>query len=485
MTARRTALALAVALLAVLAVLPPVAGAAGADPQLEVGKLNPAFVEALHDPMVALGLGRLPSPVEVSVSSAATARAASAALPSSFSLVADGRVTSPVKDQKSYNTCWAFANTAALESKILSTEGQALDLSEDNLVGRSGYWQSRYDRYDGGGWDFMAVAYYARWAGPVDEAADRYDGKPRSAPVVRHVEGAVMIPGRSSDLDNDLIKQLVVANGALSVGMYMDLAYLDAGTDSYYVPYQPDYENHGVAIVGWDDAYARENFAATDDRPTVDGAFLVRNSWGPGFGTDGYFWVSYADKGFARDFGFGTYGGCTSYSAVAGVRDYSRNYGYDKLGVTDRIGYKDGSPIWAANGFTSVSIRPITAVGFYTLSSGTPYEVWAGRSRATLTRRASGSSTLPGYITVKLATPLKVAKGARFVVAIKLTSPDKRLPLAIERRKVVNYGYGYSMVFAPATAGAGQSYVGATRSRMRDLTSTIPSANVCLKAFAR
>ncbi len=209
---------LLIALVVLLAVtVLPAAGAAGqAEPQPELGALNPAFVEALHDPMIALGLGRLPSPVELSVSGAAAARAARAAYPSAYSLVDQipSRVTTPVKDQDPYQTCWAFANTAALESTILTQQGQATDLSEDNLSGRSGYWSSRDQRYDLGGYDFMAIAYFARWAGPVTEDADPYDGQPESGEVVKHVQGAVMIPGRASDLDNDLIKQLVTTNGA-------------------------------------------------------------------------------------------------------------------------------------------------------------------------------------------------------------------------------------------------------------------------------
>jgi hypothetical protein len=338
-------------------------------------------------------------------------------------------------------------------------------------------------RYDYGGYDFMAVAYFARWAGPVTEANDPYPSRklPTVNRVVKHVQGAVMIPGRTTDGDNDLIKQLVMANGALSVGMYMDdTTYFDAATDSYYCP-TVKWENHGVAIVGWDDAYAAANFGARAKAPDGDGAFLARNSWGENWGDEGYFWVSYYDKSFARDLGYGTYGGCTSYSAVADVGDYSQNYGYDKLGVTDRIGYPDGAPVWAANRFTARSSRGITAVGFYTLSSGTPYEVWAGRSLKTLTRRASGTATLPGYATVTLDAPLPVVKGGTFVVAIRLVSPDGSLPLAIERFQRMNG----SLVLAPATAGSGQSYVGPRRWRMKDLTSTIPRANVCLKAFAR
>ncbi len=38
-----------------------------------------------------------------------------------------------------------------------------------------------------------------------------------------------------------------------------------------------------------------------------------------------------------------TYGGATSYSVVGDVGNYSRNYDYDKLGVTDRMGLPDGS----------------------------------------------------------------------------------------------------------------------------------------------
>ena len=65
-------------------------------------------------------------------------------------------------------------------------------------------------------------------------------------------------------------------------------------------------------------------------------------------------------------------------------------------------------------------------------------------------------------------------------MAIKLTSPDGNQPLAIER-----FRSSGSQVFARTSASPGQSYVGATRWRMRDLTASIPRANVCLKAFAR
>ena len=271
-----------------------------------------------------------------------------------------------------------------------------------------------------------------------------------------------------------------MTNGALSVGMWWDAVAYDEATSSYFLATPGQSENHGVCVVGWDDAYSASNFGAGAATPGGDGAFLVRNSWGKGWGDNGYFWVSYYDQSFARDKGQGTYGGGASYSDVAEVGNYSRNYGYDKLGVTDRLGYTDGSPVWAANRFTATNSREIAAVGFYTLSSGTPYEVWTGRTFKTLTRRAAGTASLPGYVTVKLDTPQSVVKGRTFVVAIRLLSPDGSLPLAIERRADTWQGFQ-----SGATARSGQSYVGPRRWRMSDLTLKYSHANVCLKAFAR
>jgi hypothetical protein len=50
--------------------------------------------------------------------------------------------------------------------------------------------------------------------------------------------------------------------------------------------------NHEVTVVGYDDNYSRDNFNE-DVRPTSDGAFLVKNSWGAYSHDGGYFWVSY------------------------------------------------------------------------------------------------------------------------------------------------------------------------------------------------
>lgn len=489
--ARRTLGIFACVVLAALAA----AGAAGAAGRLLVpqpGPLNPAFVESLHDPLAG-AFGRRPAPVITRIGAAERARLdarAARLVPATFDLRTEGRIP-PVRNQGKYGTCWAFANIAGVESRLLPAENW--DFSEDNLITRSGYGPFSGGAYEWGGWDFMAVAYLTRWDGPVNETDDPYGTfTPPATNIVRkHVQGVVMLPGRTGALDNDLLKQMVMQNGALSVGMFYDTAfYSDAvastdatGTATYYCDltagdtyrgYEVG-ENHGVDIIGWDDAFPRTRFAAAAGRPPGDGAFLVRNSWGARFGEGGYFWVSYYDRSFA-------FGPCTSYARVDDTTDYRHNYQYDTLGWTTSWGFPDAadpSVAWGANRFTATGPDPIVAVGFYAPVAGTGYQVWAGQSLAALTMRGSGTSALPGFITVGLDTPLTVRRGRHFVVAVRLATPGSTQPIAVERP--------VEMWESHAVARPGQSYMRAgDTDRWYDLTrnGANPNANVCLKAYA-
>ena len=345
-----------------------------------------------------------------------------------------------------------------------------------------------------GGWDFMAVAYLTRWAGPVNEADDPYSTPvpPKSNVARKHVQGVVMLPGRTGFQDNDLIKQLVMQNGALSVGMFyarefdsFDSGAADpAATATYYCDvaagetfggYEVS-ENHGVDIVGWDDTFPAARFSGSEaGSPPGDGAFLVRNSWGASWGDHGYFWVSYYDRSFAFD-------DMTSYSRVEATSGYSRNYQYDTLGWTTSLGYPDvpdPSVAWAANRFTAKGNERIVAEGFYAPAGGTQYQVWAGPTLGSLTMRGSGTIALPGFATIDLATALKVRTGKKFVVAVRLDTPGDAQPVAVE---------------APAESWESHAMAKAGQSFMRygdgdkwvDLTSdpSTTDANVCLKAYA-
>ena len=480
-----------VALLGVAALLWPAGvSAAGQARVPQAGPLEAAFVEALHKPLAGV-FGRLPNPVKVQMDGARAARLRAAALPPAYDLRSLRRLTA-VRDQGGWGTCWAFANLAAVESRLLP--GKQWDFSEDNLVTRSGYGPFAGGLYGWGGWDYMAVAYLTRWAGPVNESSDRYHTpKPPKINVARkHVQGVVMLPGRSGFLDNDLLKEMVVQNGALSVGMFWARGFYSrsvsatgtTSTAAYYCDIAAGEEfngyevaeNHGVAIVGWDDTLPAARFSGSSaGAPPGDGAFLARNSWGAGWGDRGYFWVSYYDRSFAFD-------DCTSYARVDGPSNYTRNYQYDTLGWTTSLGYPDvpdTSVAWAANRFTAKGDEPIVAEGFYAPAAGTEYQVWAGASLDSLTLRGAGTVALPGFVTIDLTTPLNVRRGEKFVVAVRLDTPGDAEPVAIEA-PAETWEKG-------AAAKAGQSFMrygdGDPWLDFADDPSTA-DANVCLKAYA-
>jgi len=455
-------------------------------------------------PAGAAGFGRRPSPAHVVIDPAAKARLdaraarlvprafSAAPLPTLFDLrtilgpTGLPRVTA-IRDQGTFGTCWAFANIAALESRLLSPQaGEAAptafpDFSEDNLITRDGFGPFPGGRYEWGGFDSMAIAYFARWAGPVPASADPYfTPKPPAVNVTQeHLQDAVMLPGRTSATDNDLLKQMVMQYGAMSVGMWMshDPAYTSADVDGgkyYYYP-GTHAENHGVCIVGWDDSVPASAFTDVGLRtPPGPGAWIVRNSWGDGFGENGYVYVSYYDGAFA-------FGNCTAYTGVESVNNYSHNYQWDKLGWTTSYGVASGdrTVAWGANRFTARASENVVAAGLYAPSAGTDYEVYAGRSFATLTQVAAGTATLPGYATVSFTSPTPVVAGHTFVVAVRLRTPDDHHPLAIEAPT--------SSWMSGATARPGQSWVKRDGGRWRDLTTLrhMRRANVCLKAFTR
>ena len=108
--------------------------------------------------------------------------------------------------------------------------------------------------------------------------------------------------------------------------------------------------NHDIVIVGWDDHYPKENFSRS---PEADGAFLCLNSWGSGFGEDGYFYVSYEDSQI------GLYG--ISYSGLEDAERYSRIYQTDLRGWTGQMGYGSSSA-WFANVYTAQETERIAAL---------------------------------------------------------------------------------------------------------------------------
>lgn len=398
-----------------------------------------------------------------------TSKRGSENFPPRYDLRELGRV-SPVKNQGACGSCWAFATLAALESALLP--GEAWDFSEQNVKNTVGFDRSHCDGGNAG----MVTSYLARWAGPVTESEDPYNvtsGESSHGLAGRkRLQEALTIPPRVNALDNRNIKWALTSFGAVASSMYWNgqPLFYNKGSAGYYYSGPNAGSNHLVTIVGWDDNYDKSNFS----RPAPgNGAFIVKNSWGEGWGDKGFFYLSYYDTVF------GKYN--TVYSAVEGAGNYGSVYQYDPLGPTD---YTDaaGEASYFANVFTARKDETLTAAGFYTSDLNVRYEaaVYVDVSTSSPVNGlpvsvSKGTIDIPGFHTVTVPAA-SIAKGQRFSVVIRFEKTSASDMVAIESPQ-----RGASR----ASANPGESYISGDGANWSDLTDYYSDANVCLKAYTR
>jgi C1A family cysteine protease len=112
-------------------------------------------------------------------------------------------------------------------------------------------------------------------------------------------------PGMPKNLLLDRIKTLAAAALPSMFGftVYNSFTQGDAtGKIPYPTAGEPIVGGHAVDVVGYDDALKIKN--ANLGAAETTGAFLIRNSWGAGWGAAGYGWLpyEYVLKGLAVDF---------------------------------------------------------------------------------------------------------------------------------------------------------------------------------------
>ncbi|HUU75418.1 MAG TPA: S8 family serine peptidase, partial [Methanoregulaceae archaeon] len=440
--------------------------------------INPDFLNYLNeDPVIfttdgetgtEYGLGFSPSPFDNSYLTGMDVAISDAHIlsyPSYYDLRTTEKVTS-VKDQGPCGSCWAFATFGSLESVLLP--GETWDFSENNLIRTHGF---DYGPCEGGNYD-MSAAYLARWSGPLRESDDPYwsTPSPTDLPPVKHVQEILFIPPKGGPLDNDNIKEAVMTYGGVSISFYWSTSYYNLGSRTYYYSGSAN-PNHGVVIVGWDDNKAVSGAPGP-------GAFIIKNSWGSGWGEGGYFYISYYDTLAGKD--------NAVFTAVP-ITNYDTIYQYDPLGRTAGVGYYSNTA-WGANIFTAESDEMLNAVGFYTLSPNTEIQVYIYRNPtsgpinpAGYESTTSTTFSIPGYHTLELIQPVELSSGDRYSIVIRLVTPGYNYPIPVEMP--IGEGsplLGYS---GGATANPGESYFSHYGSSWEDLTSSYANTNVCIKGY--
>ena len=366
-----------------------------------------------------------------------------------YNSVDEGFITT-AKDQDDSGMCWAFATVAATEANLVKNkiaDVSKVDLSEIQLAyftyhprtaddpvgglnGDNVTYKGNY--YDDGGNEWFTMMSLSQWVGLADESVapfNDYDAE-SVLPAELEYDAAIykLTNGRYTDMTQiNRVKNLVKTYGAVVGSMGYYSRYYDSANHSYYGDNYNDFTegpNHAITVVGWDDNYSKSNFKV---EPPEDGAWIVKNSWGSYWGSNGLFYLSYYDE-IVND---------RDITAIAYICEdgdtYDNNYQYDGGQESDSFMANKGDYI--ANIFTAKmsSCEKLEAVDAFFISENVSYSVQVylnpdegdpTSGTRMLGTPVTGTTDYAGWYKIPLNDEVYLNKGDKYSVVITFESDD-------------------------------------------------------------
>ncbi len=377
----------------------------------------------------------------------------SVSVPSSYrSNVSDLRNNYPsVRAQGGYGTCWAFAALGMMEFNLINQglADSSVDFSElqlsyftynfvtDPLNGTNGdistYGGTPNYLQRGGNYAYAARR-LAQWIGAANESSAAYDDA--EASINSGLDSSLAYGKDVAHLQNyykinlkeqpEAVKKAVEEYGAAGIMLNLNRDLLKTDKYSNYTYYdtksnQDRSGSHTVVIVGWDDNYSKDNFTQSD-RPSNDGAWLVRNSWGSGSKNADYFWLSYETDSIQKN-------AWVFDATVSGQADYyDNNYQLD-----GGLGLVSSRNTTVANVFTTKKVNGITsenleAVSISLAKANVQYKIQVytdlknakDPTSGILQENATteGETTYEGMYTVPLNEAVSLSPGSTYAVVV-------------------------------------------------------------------
>uniref|UniRef100_A0A8C9V0K8 Cathepsin S, ortholog 1 n=1 Tax=Scleropages formosus TaxID=113540 RepID=A0A8C9V0K8_SCLFO len=183
-------------------------------------------------------------------------------LPNSVDWRTKGLV-SPVGDQGSCGSCWAFATVGTLEGQMARKTGRMIPLSPQNLMDCS----TSYGNHGCNGGHMRNALNYVMKNKGID--SDKF--YPYKAKVTGHCSTYRVLPWG----DEKALQNIVATVGPVSVAIDATHSLIRYRKGIYHDPRCTQTANHAVLVVGYGTHRGQDYW-------------LVKNSWGTGWGENGY-----------------------------------------------------------------------------------------------------------------------------------------------------------------------------------------------------